>query len=55
MAVARYLEQEKAVRFVLANDRKSSQLILTDDQVKVLEAVIEALEPVSALTDMLSG
>ena len=53
--MSRTLEQEPAIRRVLAHDRKASHLVPSWQDVDVLESVVKALEPVSAFTDMLSG
>ena len=54
-AVERFLEQEMAVRQVLAADHKASHLIPTADHLETLAGLKAALEPVSDLTDSLSG
>ena len=51
----RFLEQEMAVRQVLAADHKASHLIPTADHLETLAGLKAALEPVSDLTDSLSG
>ena len=53
--VRRILEQEEAIRIVLSADRKTSHLILTWQDVDVLQSIHTALSPVSSLTDILSG
>ena len=53
--VRRILEQEEAIRIVLSADRKTSHLILTWQDVDVLQSIHKALSPVSSLTDILSG
>ena len=52
---SRVLEQEPAIRQVLSTDRKSSHLIPTWQDVKVLESLKAALESLADFTDMLSG
>lgn len=53
--VARVLEQEKAVRKVLSNDRKTTHLIATWQDIQVLESINKALAPLADLTDIISG
>ena len=53
--IARVLEQERAIRQVLGNDRKSSHLIPTWQDIDVLESINKALSPLADLTDILSG
>ena len=53
--VARVLEQEKAVRQVLSNDRKTSHLIATWEDLEVLESINKALAPIADLTEIISG
>lgn len=53
--ISRLLEQEDAVRVVLSSDRKSSHLVLTWQDIHVLESMSKALSPVAELTDFLSG
>ena len=53
--VARVLEQEKAVRQVLSNDRKTAHLIATWQDIEVLESINKALAPLADLTDIISG
>lgn len=52
--IARVLEQERAIRQVLGNDRKSSHLIPTWQDIDVLESINKALSPLADLTDILS-
>ena len=54
-AVGRFLEQEPAIRKVLAADYTSSHLLLSGSDIEVLCNVKHALEPVSTLTNMLAG
>lgn len=51
----RILEQQEAVGVVLASDRKVSHLILTWQDVDVVESVLAVLRPLQQLTDLLSG
>ncbi|KAL7842215.1 hypothetical protein SRHO_G00239040 [Serrasalmus rhombeus] len=51
----RFLEQEKAIRHVLAEDKKHRHLVQTWQDVEVLEAVSKALGPLLEFTDALSG
>ena len=51
----RVIEQEHAIRRVLSQDRKSSHLVPTWQDIDVIESVVKALQPVSEFTDMLSG
>ena len=53
--VARVLEQEKAVRQVLSNDRKTAYLIATWQDIEVLESINKALAPLADLTYIISG
>lgn len=53
--VARVLEQERAIRVVLGADRKTSHLILTWQDIDVLQSIDRALSPLLSLTDILSG
>lgn len=53
--ISQLLEQEDAVRVVLSNDRKTSNLIPTWQDIDVLESISKALSPISELTDFLSG
>ena len=51
--VTRLLEQEVAVRAVLSEDRKTSHLIPSWQDIDVLESISKALSPISKLTDFL--
>lgn len=51
----RILEQEKALTQVLRADRKTRHLVLTWQDIDVLESVSKALSPLIAFTDALSG
>ena len=51
----RIYEQQEAVRIVLAGDRKVSHLILTWQDVDVIDSVLAVLRPLQQLTDLLSG
>ena len=53
--IGRFLEQEKALRQVLSNDRKTAHLVPTWQDIEVLESVHAALGPLADFTDMLSG
>ena len=53
--VERVLEQEQAIRQVLGADRKTSHLVPTWQDIKVLEAMNAALDQLADFTDMLSG
>ena len=53
--IERVLEQKKAIRKVLCDDRKSAHLIPTWQDIDVLESVSRALSPLGDFTDMLSG
>ena len=53
--VQRILEQEKAIRVVLSADRKASHLIPSWQDMDVLSAISEALSPLCAFTDVMSG
>ena len=53
--IARVLEQEKAIRKVLSDDRKTTHLIPTWQDIDVLESIQAALGPLADFTDMLSG
>lgn len=43
------------MRLVLSSDRKTSHLLLTWQDVEVLQSIDKALSPLSSLTDLLSG
>ncbi|KAK0153618.1 Zinc finger BED domain-containing protein 1 [Merluccius polli] len=53
--IERILEQEKALTQVLRADRKTRHLVLTWQDIDVLESVSKALSPLVAFTDALSG
>lgn len=53
--VERILEQEKAIRRVLSEDRKAAHLVLTWQDIDVLTSLHKALEPFADFTDALSG
>lgn len=53
--VHRILEQEEAIRVVLSSDRKTSHLVPTWQDIDVLQSINSALDPLSSLTDVLSG
>ena len=52
--ISRIIEQARAIRQVLADDRRATNSLTWQD-VDVLKAVNEGLEPVSKFTDALSG
>lgn len=51
----RIIEQQEAIRIVLASDRKASHLIPSWQDFDVMEAVVSALGPLGELTDALSA
>ena len=53
--VERVLEQERALAKVLYADKKTKQLVLTWQEIEVLEAIQRALKPLQEFTDALSG
>ena len=53
--VSRLLEQEVAVRVILSEDRKTTHLIPTWQDIQVWESISSALSPIADLTDLLSG
>ena len=53
--IERVLEQEKALTQVLRADKKTRHLVLTWQDIEVLEAVSKALSPLVDFTDALSG
>ena len=53
--VERVLEQERALAKVLYADKKTKQLVLTWQDIEVLEAIQRALKPLQDFTDALSG
>ena len=53
--IDRTREQEKAIRFVLGSDRKTSHLSLTWQDLDVLTAINTALSSLTAFTDVMSG
>ena len=46
---------EKAVHQVLSNDHKTAHLIVTWQNIEVLESINKALAPLADLTDIISG
>ena len=54
-AIQRFLEQEPAVRKVLTEDYKSMNLLLTLEEMEILQSVAAAMQPLELLTDHLSG
>ncbi|XDV25933.1 hypothetical protein PO909_029757 [Leuciscus waleckii] len=55
MMIKRVLEQERAISQVLKADKKSRHLVLSWQDVDVLEAVNKVLSPLQDFTDALSG
>ena len=53
--IERILEQERAIRQVLSEDRKVSHLVLKWQDLDVLTSVRSTLEPLADFTDALSG
>ena len=53
--IARILEQQQAITFVLSSDRKTSHLIPTCQDIDVWSAINEALSPLADFTDIMSG
>lgn len=53
--VSRILEQKEAVRLVLGADRSTSNIVPTWQDLDVLQAIDQAISPLSSLTDILSG
>lgn len=53
--IERVLEQERAISQVLASDKKTRHLVLTWQDLEVLESVHKALKPLLEFTDALSG
>ena len=53
--VSRILEQKEAIRLVLSADRDISNIVPTWQDLDVLQALYEAVSPLSSLTDILSG
>ncbi|KAK1906521.1 Zinc finger BED domain containing protein 1 [Dissostichus eleginoides] len=53
--IERVLEQERAISQVLAADKKTRHLVLTWQDLEVLESVLKALKPLLEFTDALSG
>ena len=51
----RLLEQEEAVRVALSADKKTSHLLPTWQDIDVLQSINAAFNPLSTLTDVLSG
>ena len=51
----RITEQRDAIRVVLGQDRKASNLVPTWQDFDVLESVVVAVESLQTLTDLLSG
>lgn len=53
--IERVLEQERAISQVLASDKRTRHLVLTWQDLEVLESVHKALKPLLEFTDTLSG
>lgn len=53
--IERVLEQERAISQILASDKKTRHLVLTWQDLQVLESVQKALKPLVEFTDALSG
>lgn len=53
--IGRILEQENAIRLVLSSDRKASHLVLSWQDIDVLQAINDALSPLAEFTDVMSG
>ncbi|XP_067301389.1 E3 SUMO-protein ligase ZBED1-like [Pseudorasbora parva] len=53
--VERVVEQERALAKVLSADKKARPLVLTWQDIEVLEAIQKALKPLQDFTDALSG
>jgi len=53
--IERVLEQQQAISQVLASDKKTRHLVLTWQDLEVLESVHKALKPLLEFTDALSG
>lgn len=51
----RVVEQQEAIRLVLASDHKSSHLIPTWQDFDVMDSILAALAPLRDMTDLLSG
>lgn len=55
LMIDRVLEQERALAKVLSADKKTRPIVLTWQDIEVLEAVQKALKPLQDFTDALSG
>lgn len=55
LMIGRVLEQERALAKVLSADKKTRPLVLTWQDIDVLEAAQKALKPLQDFTDALSG
>ena len=53
--VSRILEQEEAIHLVLGADHSTSNIVPTWQDLDVLQAIDQAISPLSSLTDILSG
>ena len=49
------MEQEAAIRQVLSSDRKTSHLLLSWQDIDILESANKALAPLKEFTDIMSG
>ena len=55
LMIERILEKQAAITKVLSSDKKSRHLVLTWQDIEVLETVQKALKPLQEFTDALSG
>ena len=53
--VSRILEQKEAIHLVLSVDCNTSNIVPTWQDLDVLQAINQAISPLSSLTDILSG
>ena len=53
--IKRIVEQQDAIRVVLGQDRKTSHLLATWQDLDVLQSILKAIEGFKDLTDLLSG
>ena len=53
--IVRILEQQDAIRAVLAQDCKTSHLVPSWQDIDVLQSVVAAIKPFQKITDMPSG
>lgn len=54
-SIKRFMDKEKPIRKVLTDDYACSHMLLSGTELDVLSSIILALEPLSSLTDLLSG